>query len=191
MYAKVKRRVRDEEGNPVGRADNNPLLDSRKYKVEYVNRHVEELTANAIAENLIAQVDEEGQRQMMMSEIIDYRVLPEAIPQAQGTYVNQYAMNRNLQDEPAFAWWLPYTLKKEKRILQKIKSKYWSRTHKYGIRMPWSIKEAIKIDKENGNTLWMDASCLNSHHPSSRDVLWGYIGSHIASPNRRDSFPPF
>ena len=68
-----------------------------------------------------------------------------------------YAVDRNLQDEPAFAWWIPYTLKKEKRILQKIKSKYWSRTHKYGIRVPRSIKEAIEIDKENGNTLWMDA----------------------------------
>jgi hypothetical protein len=199
MHAKVKKRVRDEEGNPVGRANYNPLLDSRKYEVEYVDGHVEELTANIIAENLIAQVDEEGQRQMMMSEIVDHRVLPDAIPQSQGTYVNQYgvkrrktttrgweilvewkdgstdwvslkdlkesypvelahyAMNQNLQDEPAFAWWLPYTLKKEKRILQKIKSKYWSRTHKYGIRIPRSIKEAIEIDKENGNTLWMDA----------------------------------
>lgn len=48
-------------------------------------------------------------------------------------------------------------LKKAKRILQKVKSKYWSRTHKYGIRIPKSIQEAMMIDRENGNTLWMDA----------------------------------
>jgi hypothetical protein len=68
-----------------------------------------------------------------------------------------YAVARNVQDEPAFAWWAPHELKKQKRILQKVKSKYWARTHKYGIRIPKSIKEAAEIDKENGNTLWMDA----------------------------------
>jgi hypothetical protein len=31
VHAKVKKRVRDEEGNPVGNANDNPLLDSRKY----------------------------------------------------------------------------------------------------------------------------------------------------------------
>ncbi len=64
VHTKVKRQVQDEEGN-VGNANNNPLLDSQKYKVEYVNRYVEELTNNIIVENLIAQVNEEGQLQMM------------------------------------------------------------------------------------------------------------------------------
>ena len=69
-----------------------------------------------------------------------------------------YATNRGIEDEPAFAWWVPYVLKKQKRILKKVKSKYWARTHKYGIRIPKNIKEAIEIDRENGNTLWiMDA----------------------------------
>jgi hypothetical protein len=68
-----------------------------------------------------------------------------------------YATNRGIDDEPAFAWWVPYVLKKQKRIIQKVKSKYWSRMHKYGLRVPRNIKEAIEIDKENGNTLWMDA----------------------------------
>ena len=94
LHAKVKKRVRDDEGNPVGRANNNPLLDSRKYEVEYIDGHVEELTANIIAENLITQVDEEGQRQKMMSEIMDHRTLHDAVPQAQGTYVNQYGVKR-------------------------------------------------------------------------------------------------
>ena len=68
-----------------------------------------------------------------------------------------YATNRGIHEEPAFAWWVPYVLKKQKRIIQKVKSKYWSRTHKYGLRIPKNIAEAIEIDKENGNTLWMDA----------------------------------
>ena len=199
IHATVRKRIRDDEGNPVGKAHKNPLLDSRKYKVEYADGQVDELTANIIAENLIAQVDEEGRRQMMLSEIIDHRVFPDAIPRSQGTYVNPYGLERrkvttrgwellvkwkdgssdwiamkdmkesypvelahyaciqNIEDEPAFAWWwVPYVLRKQKRILQKVKSKYWTRTHKYGIRIPKSVKEAIEIDKENGNTLWMD-----------------------------------
>ena len=41
--------------------------------------------------------------------------------------------------------------------MQKIKSIYWSRTQKYGVRIPKSVKEAKEIDEENGNTLWMNA----------------------------------
>jgi hypothetical protein len=199
IHAQVRKRLTDEEGLPVGKAHTNPLLDSRKYEVEYADGYVDELTANVIAENLIAQVDEEGRRQMMLGGIMDHRVLPDAIPKSKGTYVNaygvkrrktttrgweiliewkdgssdwvamkdlkesypvelaSYAVERDIHEEPAFAWWVPYVLKKQKRILQKVKTKYWARTHKYGVRIPKSIKEAIEIDKENGNTLWMDA----------------------------------
>ena len=34
-----------------------------------------------------------------------------------------YATNRSIEDEPAFAWWVPYILKKQKRILKKVNSK--------------------------------------------------------------------
>jgi hypothetical protein len=62
-----------------------------------------------------------------------------------------------MHDEPAFAWWVPYALKKQQWILQKVKTKYWSRTHKYGICISKSIKEVLEIDREAGNTMWMDA----------------------------------
>ena len=94
MDAAVRERVRDEEGKPVGIANSNPLLDSRKYQVEFADEHSEELTANEIAENLIAQVDEEGRRQMMLGVIMDHRILPDDIPQSQGTYVNSYGVKR-------------------------------------------------------------------------------------------------
>jgi hypothetical protein len=94
LHATVKCRVIDEEGRPIGRPHTYPLLDSRKYEVEFVDGYSEELTANIIAENLIAQVDDEGCRQMMMSEIIDHRVLPDAIPRSKGTYKNSYGVTR-------------------------------------------------------------------------------------------------
>ena len=33
---------------------------------------------------------------------------------------------------------------------------YWQRTHKYGIMIPTSVKEAYEFDRENGNKLWTD-----------------------------------
>ena len=30
-------------------------------------------------------------------------------------------------------------------------------THKYGIEIPRSIKEAIRIDQENGNIMWVES----------------------------------
>ncbi len=190
----VHARLQDEDGKLVWTAHSNPLLDSRKYEVKYANGYVNEITANVIAENLIAQMDKEGRQQMMFGETMNHRVLPEAIPESHRTYVNpyglkkktttcgweilvewkdgsmdwialkdvkesypvelaQYAVNRSIQEVPAFAWWTPYVLKKCKRILQKEKSKYWSRTYKYGIRIPKTIQEAMQIDKVNRNTL--------------------------------------
>jgi hypothetical protein len=74
--------------------------------------------------------------------------------------VAEYAVQARIQKEPAFVWWVPYGLKKRLQIVSKVKSKYWQRTHKYGIRIPKTIKEALKIDAENSNSLWWDAIVL-------------------------------
>ena len=54
-------------------ADQNPLLDTRMYEVEFADGEKASLEANYIAENLFAQIDDEGNRQVLMNEIIDYR----------------------------------------------------------------------------------------------------------------------
>ncbi len=66
----------------------------------------------------------------------------------------EYVEAHNLLDEPVFAWWAKEFLRRWKRIIQKVKSRYWQRTHKYGIRLPKIVAEALALDKENGNTLW-------------------------------------
>ena len=198
-HATVKRRRVDDDGNPIGSSHKNPILDSREYDVEFLDGTVEILTANIIAENLLAQVDEEGHRQLLLDKIIDFRKDSSAVPKGNETIVTrngvtrkrmttrgwelcviwkdgstdwvslkdlkesypvdiaQFAINNNIQDEPAFSWWVPYVLKKREAIISKITSKYWQRTHKFGIRMPKSVKDAYEIDKENGNSLWRDA----------------------------------
>ena len=72
--ARVTKRLKDANGIPIGTADDNPLLDTRMYEVEYLDGECASLSANHIAENLFAQVDDEGNRQVLMKEIIDYRM---------------------------------------------------------------------------------------------------------------------
>ena len=55
---------------------------------------IEVYTANIIAENLQFQVDEEGKRQMMIDEIVDHRVMEEAIPKNEGTFITRSGMKR-------------------------------------------------------------------------------------------------
>jgi hypothetical protein len=73
--------------------------------------------------------------------------------------VAEYAIAAGIDKQPAFAWWVPFTIKKRQQIVSKIKSKYWIRTHKFGIKIPKSVQEALAFDKENGDTLWWDAIC--------------------------------
>ena len=50
-----------------------------------------------------------------------------------------------------------FTVKKRKRIVNKLKSRYWRTTHQFGILVPKTIQDTIRIDSKNGNTYWYDA----------------------------------
>lgn len=69
----------------------------------------------------------------------------------------EYVIQNQISEQPAFTWLVPYTIKKKARIIDKVKSKYWERTHKYGIRIPKSVKEALEVDRANGDTQWWDS----------------------------------
>ena len=73
MHALVKRRKLDNDGKKIGTEHSNPFIDTRGYEVEFIDGTTETLTANIIVENLLAQVDEEGHRQLLLDNIIDYR----------------------------------------------------------------------------------------------------------------------
>ena len=55
---------------------------------------------------------------------------------------------------------------------QKIKSKYWQRTHKFGIKIPKSVPEALNIDKQNGDYLWRDS--INKEIPNIKNSVDEY-----------------
>ena len=69
----------------------------------------------------------------------------------------EYAIANNLDEEPAFKWWVKDTLRQRDRIISKVKTKYWRTTHKFGIEVPKTVIEAYKIDERTGTTFWTDA----------------------------------
>jgi hypothetical protein len=55
-----------------------------------------------------------------------------ALKDAQQSYpvlVAEYAIANRINDEPAFAWWVPDAIKKRDRIIAKVKSNYIGREH--------------------------------------------------------------
>ena len=157
--ARVTKRLKDANGIPIRTADQNPLLDTRIYEVEFTDGEKASLAANYIAENLFAQVDDEGNRQDLMNEIIDYQtngtelkqqdafittktgtkcrrettkgwellvewkdsstnwVSLKDITESYPVEVAEFALATRISMEPAFAWWVPFVLKKRNRIL--------------------------------------------------------------------------
>ncbi len=73
QFGKVTKRLRDADGRPIGTANDNPLLDTREYAVEFRDGHVESVSANLIAQNLYSQLDDEGKRHILLTDIVDHR----------------------------------------------------------------------------------------------------------------------
>ena len=69
----------------------------------------------------------------------------------------EYARARGISNEPAFAWRVPYTLRKREVILAVVKNRIRKMTHKYGIEIPRDMEHAHEIDSRNGNAMWRDA----------------------------------
>ena len=77
--AVVKKRAVDVDDMPIGKANDNPVLDTRRYEVEFKDGTMEIIPPNVLAENILSQVDEDGHKQLLFEEIIDHRCNNDAI----------------------------------------------------------------------------------------------------------------
>ena len=74
--------------------------------------------------------------------------------------VAEFAIATEIDHEPAFAYWVKHTIRQQNRMISSASARVRKSSHKYGIEVPTSIGHALRIDKENKNTLWMDALLL-------------------------------
>ena len=68
----VKTRKQDADGNPIGKANFNPLLDICLYEVEFPDGDLQEYAANVIAESVYSQVDDEGHHHLLLESLVDH-----------------------------------------------------------------------------------------------------------------------
>ena len=53
------------------------------------------MTANIIAENLLAQVDDDGHQHLLIDEIEDHRFDESVVPKSEETYTMESGLHRN------------------------------------------------------------------------------------------------
>ena len=67
----------------------------------------------------------------------------------------EYAISKGIQQEPAFAWWVPHTMRTRSRVISRLKATRTSKgRRRFGIQVPTTIEEAEELDKINRNDLW-------------------------------------
>ena len=71
--------------------------------------------------------------------------------------VAEYAVANFIVEEPAFKWWVSWTVRKRNIVISKLKGKYWRTTHKFSIRLPKDVKEALDINRITGTDFWRKA----------------------------------
>ena len=72
--------------------------------------------------------------------------------------VAEYALANGYESEPAFKWWVKKVLRHHKRTISKVKARMRKPNRfKFGVKVPMTVEEALRLDHENGNTLWFDA----------------------------------
>ena len=100
--AVVRKRKRDEGGRPIGQGNNNPILDTRMYEIEYPDGTLKEIQGNIIAQNILSQVDSEGHSYMLLDKISDHRSNGHAIQKEDGYYKGR---NGNKHKKKATRGW--------------------------------------------------------------------------------------
>lgn len=78
------------------------------------------------------------------------------IKESNPVQVAEYAVQNNLQSEPAFAWWVKAALRRRDIQISAASRRVRKQT-KFGIEVPKDYAEAVELDRANQNTLWQDA----------------------------------
>ena len=184
MSGTVRRRMRSPDGQVVGQANDNPILDTRSYMVEFPDGYESAYAANLIAQNMYTQCDINGNQFLIFKAIVDHSNESDpdleqettkswklAVEWKDGSTswenladlkesfpieVAEYAVACNLEKEPEFRW-VTNAMKMKEKTIAAANTKYIKRTHRFGLEIPKTVRRALEIDTENGNRLWQEA----------------------------------
>jgi hypothetical protein len=88
------------------------------------------------------------------------------------TEILKYARTKHLLSQKPFSTLALHCVgDPPSRLAKSFKAKVqgYAAKYKFGVRVPFGLKQAMQLDKENGNTLWFDAikkvlDCLSQHN---------------------------
>ena len=83
LIRKARKRVRYDDTS-TGEGNYNFMHKNSLYEVEYPDGTTEQLAANIIAENMISQVDSEGNHCQILTEVTDHKKDDSAISKVDG-----------------------------------------------------------------------------------------------------------
>ena len=92
--ATVLRRKRNQDGDPIGKRNQNPILDTREYEVQFPDGSTDTCTANTIAENMYSQVDNQGREYLLLQEITDHKTDGSAVVKDDGFITSSTGQRR-------------------------------------------------------------------------------------------------
>eukprot|EP00978_Attheya_sp_CCMP212_P000799 scaffold1663_cov37-Attheya_sp.AAC.1 len=154
-------RIHVEQESHRSKERQGPILDTRTYQVRFPDGVEAEYAANAIAENMWAQCDPDGNQHVLLESIVDHTKDGHAVnkvdqmvvvngrssmktttkgwmlcmqwkdgtttwehlsklKESNSVEIAEYAVANEIHLEPAFEWWVPFTLKKRDRIISAL-----------------------------------------------------------------------
>ena len=84
----------------------------------------------------------------------------------------KFAVSRNIQDEPVFAWWVTHVMRNRAAIIKKVSTQTAKKSIKFGILIPNNIDHADRLDAESNNTFWEQ---LIQKEVSNAKVTFNYL----------------
>ena len=75
---------------------------------------------------------------------------------------DEFAVAQWIDHNSDFNQWVKHMPRKRDRIvvsIRKQQTRYLKKSHKFVIKLPKTVKQALALDAKNDNTLWADATC--------------------------------
>jgi len=96
-----------------------PTLETREYEVMFSDRAAKEYSANIIAENIFAQINQAGEEKLLICEIIDHKTDGSAVHADDTTLPDKNG--RITQRHTTKGWWLYVRYRDESTLWVKLK----------------------------------------------------------------------
>ena len=152
---KVIERKRGPDGTPIGRRNDNPIMDTREYVVQYPDGTEDSLTYAKVVEHIYSQIDAEGNQLHIFSDIVGHRKNKRAVDKADQFVErggNRYKKKTTAGWDLEVEWkdgttsWLPLTTLKKDNPLEVAQYAVQNKID-YEPAFDWWAKECLKRSK--------------------------------------------